>query len=53
MISKKELAIRLCEAESDIEFIYNQLAELEKRLKKVEKPVKPARKVKKDVKVAK
>ena len=48
MISKKELAIRLCEVESDIEFIYNQLAELEKRLKKVEKPAKAVKKVKKD-----
>lgn len=40
--------IRLCEAETDIEFIYHQMDLLEKRLKKLE-----PKKEKKSVKVSK
>lgn len=50
MIRKKEIMIRLCEAETDIEFIYHQMDLLEKRIKKLE-PKKE--RVKKDVKVSK
>ena len=48
MICKKEIMIRLCEAETDIEFIYHQMDLLEKRLKKLE-----PKKEKKSVKVSK
>ena len=48
MISKKELATRLCQVEMDIDFIYEEFDKLEKRVKKLEP--KKERKSKKDVK---
>ena len=36
MIIKKEIMMRLCEAENNIEWLYSQLDIYEKRLKKVE-----------------
>lgn len=36
MITKKELMVRICELESDIEFVYKQLGDLDKRVKKLE-----------------
>lgn len=53
MISKKELAVRVCELESDIEFIYEQLGDLEKRVKKLESPAKKTVKKGKNVKISK
>ena len=50
MITKKELAIRLCSVESDLEFALMNLHDLEKRVKKLEKPEKKTvKKAKKNV----
>lgn len=48
MISKKELMIRLCEAENNIEWLFRQNESLEERIKKLEP--KKVRKVKNEVK---
>ena len=53
MISKKELMLRLCDVESDIEFLYEHIDKLEKKVKKFDKPIKPTKKVKKDDKMVK
>lgn len=37
MISKKELIIRLCQVESDCDYLFQQLDLIEDRLKKLEK----------------
>lgn len=39
MISKRELAVRICQLENDVDFLYERLDEIEKKSK---------RKVKKD-----
>lgn len=36
MISKRELSIRLCEVETDIDFMMQEMDKLEKRIKKLE-----------------
>lgn len=47
MILKREMYSRLCVAEDDIDAMFMTLEDLDKRVKKIEKELKP-KKVKKD-----
>lgn len=40
MVSKKELMERICDLETNYEFIYDKLDTLEKKLKKIQKESK-------------
>lgn len=51
MISKKDLEIRICHLEADIDFAMEEIDKLEKRIKKLEP--KKERNAKKDGKVSK
>ena len=46
-ISKKEILERICDLETDIDINSTMLEDMMKRIKKVEKAIKPAKKEKK------
>lgn len=50
MITKKEIMTRICILEGDSDFIYTELQDLNRRLKKLEKVEKPVKKTTKKVK---
>ena len=47
MITKRELMVRICQLEADVDFLYQELEDITKKTKKTKKTVK---KVKKDAK---
>lgn len=47
MITKNELAIRICQLESDVDFLHESIVELEKKIKQLEPKKAKVKKVKK------